>query len=202
MMDKNIVPHEHKVRREDRSRLKLHAPGVLWFTGLSGSGKSTLANLVELELNRNGVHTFLLDGDNIRSDLNRDLGFSLDDRSENIRRIGEVAKLFFDAGLIVITAFISPIRHDRDLVRKKLPESAFVEIFLDCPLDICEQRDPKGLYRKARAGEVAEFTGIGSPYEPPLSPEITIHTGTTSPLDGVAQILRYLKDQQFWPGKV
>ena len=179
--------------------IKEHAPGVLWFTGLSGSGKSTLANAVEMELNRLGVHTFILDGDNIRAGLNQDLGFSLEDRSENIRRIGEVTKLFYDAGLIVLTAFISPLRQDRDRVRASLPPGSFVEIFLDCPLEICEQRDPKGLYRKAREGAISEFTGISSPFESPLSPEIVIKTAGSEIHEGVEQVVRFLRNKRFLP---
>ena len=161
----------------ERSEIKSHLPAVIWFTGLSGSGKTTLANAVELELNRRfKAHTYLLDGDNIRTGLNADLGFSEKDREENIRRIGEVAKLFVDAGLIVLTSFISPFRRDRESVKSKLPAGTFLELYVDCPLTICEKRDPKGLYGKARKGEIKDFTGIDSPYEEPLEPALVLHT--------------------------
>lgn len=176
-MDSQLFPYGSTVTRPERSALKGHQPAVLWFTGFSGSGKSTLANRVEqLLCHEYRAHTYLLDGDNIRTGLNRDLGFSDQDRVENIRRIGEVSRLFVDAGLIVLTAFISPFRADRDAVRARLPEGAFFEVFVDCPLEVCEQRDPKGLYQRARQGKIAEFTGITSPYEPPLAPELTLPT--------------------------
>jgi len=195
MDERNIVPHSHALSDSARSAMKGHAPAVLWFTGLSGSGKSTLANAVELRLHQLGVHTYLLDGDNIRTGLNRDLGFSLDDRSENIRRIGEVARLFYDAGLVVLTAFISPLQRDRARVRELLPDGAFVEIFVDCPLEICEQRDPKGLYRKARSGELDSFTGISSPYEPPSAPELKVQSGEETLEECAARVVDYLQDQ-------
>lgn len=175
--DLHLVPHSHQVTRAQRTAIKPHQPAVLWFTGLSGSGKSTIANSVEEMLNRvYRAHTYLLDGDNVRGGLNRDLGFSEADRSENIRRIGEVARLFYDAGLIVLTAFISPFRADRDRVRALLPKGAFIEVFVDCPLAVCEARDPKGLYKKARTQAIAEFTGISSPYEPPTQSELTLNS--------------------------
>jgi bifunctional enzyme CysN/CysC len=164
------------VDRKARAELKRQKPAVLWFTGLSGAGKSTIANLVEKKLVALGKHTFLLDGDNVRHGLNRDLGFTDTDRIENIRRVGEVARLMADAGLIVMTAFISPFRAERDMVRGMLPEGEFIEIFVDAPLAEAEQRDVKGLYAKARAGEIKNFTGIDSPYEPPEHPEIRIDT--------------------------
>jgi bifunctional enzyme CysN/CysC len=164
------------VSREAHSGLKNQKPAVLWFTGLSGSGKSTIANLVEKKLHRMNRHTFLLDGDNVRHGLNKDLGFTEADRIENIRRVGEVSKLMTDAGLIVITAFISPFRADREMVRSMLPESEFVEVFIDTPLEVAESRDVKGLYKKARSGELKNFTGIDSPYEKPSSPEIRVDT--------------------------
>jgi adenylyl-sulfate kinase len=171
----NIIPHKHNVSQEDRSRIKEHPPAVLWFTGLSGSGKSTIANQLELVLNQKySLHTYLLDGDNIRTGLNKDLGFSDHDRTENIRRIAEVARLFYDSGLIAITAFISPFRKDRQFARQLIPESHFFEIYVRCPIEICEQRDPKGFYARARQGEIPEFTGIDSTYEPPIDPELVL----------------------------
>ncbi|MEG1653014.1 MAG: adenylyl-sulfate kinase, partial [Hafnia sp.] len=166
----DIVWHEHAVRREDREKLHGHQGAVLWFTGLSGSGKSSIAGALEQALHQIGVSTYLLDGDNVRHGLSRDLGFSDGDRVENIRRVGEVAKLMQDAGLIVLSAFISPHRHERQLVRELLPEGRFIEVFVDTPLAVCEQRDPKGLYKKARAGEIKNFTGISSAYEAPEQP--------------------------------
>ncbi|WP_084582840.1 sulfate adenylyltransferase subunit CysN [Sphingomonas azotifigens] len=178
-----------EITREAHAQQKGQQPRLLWFTGLSGSGKSTIANLVEKKLHALGKHSFLLDGDNIRHGLNRDLGFSDQDRVENIRRIGEVAKLMTDAGLIVLTAFISPFRAERAMVRSLLPEGEFFEIFVDTPIDVAERRDVKGLYKKARAGEIANFTGISSPYEPPLAPEIRIDTTRTTPEEAAEQIV-------------
>ena len=176
-MDNPIYPYPTSITENERSKIKGHKAAVLWFTGLSGSGKSTLANRVEqilcLEFNS---HTYLLDGDIIREGLNRDLGFSEKDRTENIRRVGEVCRLFTDAGLIILTAFISPFREDRDRVRNVLPEEKFFEIYVDCPLSVCEQRDPKGLYKRIRSGQIVEFTGITSPYEEPLNPELILKT--------------------------
>jgi adenylylsulfate kinase len=186
----NLTPISHRLSRAERSRIKNHQPAVLWFTGLSASGKSTIANLVEYRLNKDfAAHTFLLDGDNVRMGLNKDLGFSDADRSENIRRIGEVAKLFFDAGLIVLTAFISPFQADRDLVRALLPPGGFYEIYVRCPLAVCEQRDPKGLYRKARQGQIPDFTGISSPYEAPEKPELLIDSHQSSLEECVTAVL-------------
>ncbi|HEX7656037.1 MAG TPA: adenylyl-sulfate kinase, partial [Sphingomonas sp.] len=165
-----------EISREAHAAQKSQQPKVLWFTGLSGSGKSTIANLVEKKLHALGKHSFLLDGDNIRHGLNKDLGFTDTDRIENIRRVGEVAKLMADAGLIVLTAFISPFRAERDMVRAMLPEGEFVEIFIDTPIEVAEARDVKGLYKKARAGQLKNFTGIDSPYEPPERPSIRIDT--------------------------
>lgn len=172
----NIYPQSARITCEDRKKLLKQEPMLLWFTGLSGSGKSTLADLTEQRLFEKGYKTYLLDGDNVRSGLNSNLDFSEEGRKENIRRIGEVAKLMLDAGVIVLTAFISPFRSDRDRIRQ-LAGSRFMEIYVECPLEICEQRDVKGLYARARRGEIPDFTGISSPYEPPLNPEITVHTG-------------------------
>jgi len=179
-----------EVSREAHAALKGQRPAVLWFTGLSGSGKSTIANLVEKKLHAMGRHTFLLDGDNVRHALNKDLGFTEADRIENIRRVGEVARLMTDAGLIVLTAFISPFRAERELVRAMVPEGEFLEIFVDTPLEVAERRDVKGLYRKARSGELKNFTGIDSPYEAPEKPEIRIDTTTTRPEDAAEAIVR------------
>jgi len=188
----NIVRAEGRIDGAARAANLGHESRTVWFTGLSGSGKSTLAFAVEEELVRRGVATYVLDGDNIRFGLNRDLGFSPEDRTENIRRIGEVCRLFQDAGMVVLTAFISPYVADRQQVRDLHPEGRFVEVFVDTPLEVCEARDVKGLYKKARAGEIGEFSGISAPYEPPVNPEITVDT--SSPLDRcVNQIIEALE---------
>jgi len=197
MLNKNIVWHDHHVSKAERAEIKQQNPCILWFTGLSGSGKSTIANAVEAALIVQNRHTYLLDGDNIRIGLNRGLTFSDEDRIENIRRIGEVSKLFVDAGLIVITAFISPFQKDRDTVRQLVEEREFIEVFIDTPLEICEQRDPKGLYKKAREGEIQNFTGIDSPYEVPNTPEIHIKNDKISIDKAVEHILRYLKERGY-----
>ena len=184
----NITWHEATVTAEDREKLLNQKGCVIWFTGLSGSGKSTLANAVEHVLHQQHHHTYVLDGDNVRHGLNKNLGFSPEDREENIRRIGEVAKLFADAGTIVMTAFISPYREDRDRARELISEGRFVEVFVDCPLEVCEERDTKGLYKKARAGEIKEFTGISAPYEPPAAPEVTVNTAELS-IEESAQVV-------------
>ena len=189
----NIVWHSHKITKNERSKIKGHKPCIIWLTGLSGSGKSTIANALEEKLNQMKVHTYLLDGDNIRHGLNKDLGFSIEDRKENIRRVAEVARLFVDAGLIVITAFISPLREDRNYARSLVEKDEFIEVFIDTPLEICEQRDPKGFYKKARKGEIKDFTGINSPYEPPLNPEIHIKTNEINVEESVENILEYLR---------
>ncbi len=174
---KNIIWHQASVTRDSRAELNGHKSAILWFTGLSGSGKSTLANAVNLALFKKGIKSYVLDGDNIRHGLCKDLGFSDTDRKENIRRISEVSKLFLDAGVIVLTAFVSPFRQDRDTARSLVEKNDFVEIYCAADLDICEGRDPKGLYVKARAGEIKEFTGISSPYEEPLCPDLKLDTG-------------------------
>ena len=195
MKDNNIVWHNHSVSQEMRHDQKKHKPVVIWFTGLSGSGKSTIANHLENELYKLGCHTYLLDGDNVRHGLNRDLGFTHSDRVENIRRMGEVSKLFADAGQIVITAFISPFKSDRAMVRSLLPKDQFIEIYVDTPLEECEKRDPKGLYKKARAGEIGYFTGISSPYEAPELPEVTIDTVNDSNDESVARVIDFLREK-------
>ena len=192
----NVTRHEHRVGKALRANQKGQKPCVLWFTGLSGSGKSTLSNALEGRLFEMGYHSYLLDGDNVRHGLNKDLGFSDEDRVENIRRIGELAKLFVDAGLIVLTAFISPFRSDREMVRALVDAEEFIEIHVNAPLEVCERRDPKGLYAKARQGQIANFTGIDSPYEPPMKPEITLYTERESVEEGVEKIVAYLKDRR------
>ncbi|ELI0634608.1 adenylyl-sulfate kinase [Vibrio harveyi] len=178
--DENIVWHQHSVDKQFRAGLKKQKPAVLWFTGLSGAGKSTVAGALENRLAELGYHTYLLDGDNVRHGLCSDLGFSEQDRRENIRRIGELAKLMADAGLIVLSAFISPHRAERQLVRDLLPEGEFIEVFVNASLEVCEGRDPKGLYKKARAGEIPNFTGIDSEYQAPANPEIDLPAGEKS----------------------
>ncbi|OUR71625.1 adenylyl-sulfate kinase [Methylophaga sp. 41_12_T18] len=190
----DIVWHEHKVTKVQRSTLKQQQPCILWFTGLSGAGKSTIAGAVEQKLFELGHHTYLLDGDNVRHGLNGDLGFSDADRVENIRRIGEMAKLFTDAGLIVLSAFISPFRADRRMVRELVEKNEFIEVYMDTPLAECEQRDPKGLYQKARNGIIKNFTGIDSEYEVPSAAEIEIKTAEFNVEECAEQIIQYLKD--------
>ena len=189
----NIHWQEVRVDKTARSELNHHRPGVVWFTGLSGSGKSTIANIVESKLHTMGVRTYLLDGDNVRHGLNRDLGFTDVDRVENIRRIAEVSRLMVDAGLVVLVSFISPFRAERDLARSRVDDGEFVEVFVDTPLEIAEQRDPKGLYAKARAGELRNFTGIDSPYEPPASPELRVDTTATAPDRAADQVIEQLR---------
>ena len=172
----HVVWHQTHISKQDRAAQKQQKPVCIWLTGLSGAGKSTIANALEVALTEQGKHTYLMDGDNVRHGLNKNLGMSDDDRAENIRRVSEVAKLMVDAGLIVVTAFISPFRADRDAARALFEDGEFVEIFVHAPLEECEKRDPKGLYKKARAGEIKEFTGIDSPYEAPEKPEMVINT--------------------------
>ena len=195
-MTDNVVWHHQKVTRADRASIKNQSPCLLWFTGLSGSGKSTISNALDVALFERGYHTFLLDGDNVRHGLNKDLGFSDKDRVENIRRIGEVSKLFTDAGVIVLSAFISPFTSDRRLVRNLFPAGEFIEVFMDTPLETCEERDPKGLYEKARAGKIKDFTGIDSPYEAPERPEVRLDTAQMSVEDCVERLIGYLLERQ------
>jgi adenylylsulfate kinase len=189
----NVTWHAHRITREDRQKLNGHRGAVLWFTGLSGCGKSTIANAVDQLLHEKGVHTFVLDGDNIRMGLNKNLGFSPQDRTENIRRIGEVAKLFADAATIVSTAFISPYKADRDMVRALLPEGEFIEILVQASLETCESRDPKGLYKKARAGEIKDFTGISAPYEAPEKPEMVLDSDNKGIEELANEVIAHLK---------
>lgn len=191
-MDANLVWHAPKVTPAERAAIKRQKPCVVWFTGLSGSGKSTIANQLEALISAAGHHTFLLDGDNFRHGLCSDLGFSPSDRSENLRRVGEVSKLLTDAGLIVLCAFISPFRSDRAAIRKTMGDTMFLEIFVDTPFSVCEERDPKGLYRKARKGEIQEFTGIDSPYEKPFSPGLILNTVEYSSRQCAEIIARHL----------
>jgi len=195
--NENIIHHNHEVTKQRRANLKSQKPCIVWFTGLSGSGKSTIANAVEVKLNELKKHTYLLDGDNVRLGLNKGLTFSDEDRIENIRRIGEVSKLFVDSGLIVLTAFISPFQEDRDSVRALVKQYEFIEVFVDTPLLVCESRDPKGLYKKARKGEIENFTGISSPYEVPTKAELHIQTDTMSLEKLVNTVINYLNEKEF-----
>jgi adenylylsulfate kinase len=194
---RNVVWHNATITKADRHRMNGHKSAILWYTGLSGAGKSTLANKVEEKLFERGMHTYVLDGDNIRHGLNKGLGFTAEDRKENIRRIGEVAKLFVDAGAFVSTAFISPYQSDRDMVRSIVQPGEFIEIYVYAPLEICEERDPKGLYKKARAGEIKNFTGIDDPYEAPANPELLINTGQSDLETCAVQIMKYLEDNGY-----
>jgi adenylylsulfate kinase len=197
----NITWHASKVAPEDRVTVMGHRGAVLWFTGFSGSGKSTLATTVERVLFERGCHTYVLDGDNIRYGLNKDLGFSPEDRHQNIRRIGEVANLFADAGLIALTAFVSPYVADRAMAREMNPAGRFIEVYCKCSLDVCEQRDTKGLYRKARAGEIKDFTGISAPYEAPPNPEVVVNTDSETLAESVATVIGYLERQGIIPAQ-
>jgi adenylyl-sulfate kinase len=192
-MKENIIEHKHKVTKEDRQNLLKQKSPVIWLTGLSGSGKSTIANELSVKLHREGKLAYILDGDNIRMGLNKDLGFSDEDRKENIRRIAEVAKLLSDSGVIVITAFISPFREERDEAKKIIGEDNFIEVYVSATLDVCEKRDPKGLYKKARLGEIKMFTGIDSPYESPLNPSLTLFTDLYNINECTDQIDAYLR---------
>lgn len=188
----NLFPFESKITEADRFRLLNQKPKVIWFTGLSGSGKSTLATHLEFQLYSQNFKTYLLDGDNVRVGLNKDLDFSDDSRKENIRRIAEVSRLFLDAGMVVLSAFISPFEEDRNQVRTIVGPQNFLEVFVDCPLEICEQRDVKGLYKRARKGEVKNFTGISSPYERPLDPDITVNTHLQSLNESLTLLIDYI----------
>jgi adenylylsulfate kinase len=196
-MKNNVVWHSHAIDRQFRAAQKQQRPCLIWLTGLSGAGKSTIANLVEQQLAQRGQHTYLLDGDNVRHGLCRDLGFSDSDRTENIRRIGEVARLMNDAGLVVLTAFISPFRSDRDLVRNMFAPGEFIEVFVDAALAECERRDPKGMYKKARRGEITNFTGIDSPYEVPSAPELHLSSDIHEATQCAALVIDYLQRNGF-----
>lgn len=195
MKSSNVVWHQSTVTRQDREHQNGHRSVILWFTGLSGAGKSTLAHAVEDKLFKLNCRTFVIDGDNVRHGLCADLGFSSDDRVENIRRVGEIAKLFTEAGIIALTAFISPFRADRDRVRELVADGDFIEVYCEASLEICENRDVKGLYKKARSGEISNFTGISSPYEPPESPELIVNTGEGSLETCVQQVIDFLKNK-------
>jgi adenylylsulfate kinase len=193
MNNNNITWHNVLVSRKDREKLHGHKGAVIWLTGLSASGKSTVAHMVEKELFLRGCSTYVFDGDNVRHGLCSDLSFSASDRTENIRRIGEMVKLFIDAGVIVLTAFISPFRKDRERIRSLISDGRFYEIYMNCPVEVCSKRDKKGIYEKAKAGIVKEFTGISSPYEPPLAPELTIDSAETSADEAVRKVIYLLE---------
>jgi len=197
MKSTHVIWHESDVMKQDRQQLKGHKSAIIWFTGLSGSGKSTISVALEALLYEKGIHTYRLDGDNIRHGLNRNLGFSQADRTENIRRIGEVSKLMVDAGLLTLTAFISPYEEDRDQVRQIVEPDEFIEIYVKASLETCEERDPKGLYKKARLGEIKNFTGIDAPYEEPKDPELVIDTDQLNIEEAVESILTYLKREKY-----
>jgi len=196
-MQENIIPHSFNVSKEDRIKVKKHNSFLMWFTGLSGSGKSTIANAVEQALYKKGVHTYTLDGDNVRKGINNDLTFSPEDRKENIRRIGEVANLFVDSGLVVLAAFVSPYKKDREIIKNTVKDVNFVEIFIDTSVEECERRDVKGLYAKARKGLIKDFTGINAPYEAPENPDVRIDTTQTSVEEAVEIILKKIKPKLY-----
>ncbi len=196
-MNRFVIPHQHEITKEDRRRLNNHSSMILWFTGLPSSGKSTLANEVEKRLMEHSIRTYILDGDNVRTGLCKDLGFSEEERAENIRRIGEVAKLFVDAGIVVLSAFVSPYRRDRDAVRNLVEKGEFIEIYIKCPVEECEKRDVKGLYKKARQGIIKGFTGVDDPYEEPLNPEIVVNTQENSIEECTEKILTYLRENSY-----
>ncbi len=192
-MEENIIPHNFSITQKERSALKNHDAFLIWFTGLSGSGKSTIANALEKKLVSENIHTYLLDGDNVRKGLNSNLSFSPEDRTENIRRIAEVSNLMVDAGLVVLASFVSPYREDRENVKRIVGYENFVEVFVNTPIEECERRDVKGLYEKARAGKIKNFTGINAPYEAPMAPDIEIDTMMVSAEEAVAIILKTIK---------
>jgi adenylylsulfate kinase len=196
-VEKFLLPHAGIVKKQDRQRLNGHKSAILWFTGLPGSGKSTLAQVLDKKLFIRGIRAFVMDGDNIRTGLNRDLGFSAQDRQENIRRIGEVARLFVEAGMIPITAFISPYRKDREFVRSLVGHDEFIEIYVKCPLDVCEQRDVKGHYKKARRGIIKNFTGVDDPYEEPEHPEMVVETEKMTVDESVDGIIHFLEERGY-----
>jgi adenylylsulfate kinase len=193
---KNVVWHDHRVTKAERRKLNNHGSCVVWFTGLPSSGKSTIASEVEHQLYTRGVRTYLLDGDNVRHGLNSNLGFSPEDREENIRRISEVARLFVDAGMITFVAFISPYRKDREKARKLLEDGEFIEVYVKCPVKVCEQRDPKGLYRQAKKGEIKEFTGVSAPYEEPSDPDIVLETDKLAVEESAKKIMEFLEERR------
>ncbi len=195
--DRNLTWHEHKITKLERAKQKHQKPFLIWFTGLSGAGKSTLANALDVEFYKRGVHSYILDGDNVRSGMNRDLGFSDEDRVENIRRIAEMSKLFVDAGMVVMTAFISPFKAERLLARELLEDGEFVEVYVKASLNVCEARDPKGLYKKARAGEIRNFTGIDSPYEEPDNPELVLDNDGCTIEENVDILINYLVNRGY-----
>lgn len=195
----NVVWHQSTVSRKRREEKNQHKSVVLWFTGLSGSGKSTLAHAVEEQLYQLGLNTFVLDGDNVRHGLNKDLGFNDQDRKENIRRISEAAKLMLEAGIITLTAFISPFKEEREMARSLMPHGDFIEIHCYCPLEVCEKRDVKGLYKRARNGEIKDFTGISSPYEAPVKPELKIDTNAQTLEEGAQKVIALLRERHILP---
>ncbi|GAB1855748.1 adenylyl-sulfate kinase [Flavobacteriaceae bacterium MHTCC 0001] len=192
---RNIKKQDYSITREDRTSINSHNPCLIWFTGLSGSGKSTIANLLEKELHKRKIHTYSLDGDNLRRGLNKDLKFTKEDRFENLRRTAEVARLFLDAGMVVIAAFITPYNAIRKEIKNIIGDEYYVEVFVNTPLEVCEERDTKGLYKKARSGQIKNFTGISSPFEKPLSPTIEIKTPQETPEEAVNRILEVLKEK-------
>lgn len=194
-MQKHVFKQHFQTSQSDRSEMKGHRPLAIWLTGLSGAGKSTIADALETFLIQKGIHTYILDGDNVRRGVCSDLGFSAEDRSENIRRIGELAALFVDAGIVVITSFISPFEKDRELAKKTIGEARFFELFVDAPIEVCEKRDPKGLYKKVRAGEIPNFTGISSPFEKPINPDLRIDTTVASVEEEVELIWEKIKEK-------
>ena len=199
--EKNIFQHSFSISKQDRQGLHGHKSFILWFTGLSGSGKTTVANLVESKLHERRISTYILDGDNLRYGLNQDLGFSPEDRKENIRRVGEIAKLFVESGIVVLATLISPYAIDREDVRKKVLQGEFIEIYVKCPIEECEKRDPKGLYKKARKGEISSFTGVSDSYEEPKKPDIVIETSRYSIEECALQILDFLDKNEYLTNK-